>query len=171
MRANDILAEGFRRIHELVHRATEGLDHAGLVHRVEPGANSIAWLVWHLARIQDSHLSEVAGLAELWDDRAWAARTGIDREPGTKGQEDGPDEVGAVRPPGPDGLLAYFDEVMRRSFACIESLTDADLDRVIDEAYDPPVVVGVRLVSVLSDNLQHAGQALYVRGIIDRTGA
>ena len=38
----------------------------------------------------------------------------------------------------------------------------------MDEAWDPPVTLGVRLVSVISDCLQHAGQAEFIRGILLR---
>jgi len=52
----------------------------------------------------------------------------------------------------------------------VSALTDADLTRVVDERWDPPVTLGVRLVSVISDGLQHAGQAAFVRGILLRAG-
>ena len=53
-----------------------------------------------------------------------------------------------------------------RSF--LGSLTADDLDRVVDEAWDPPVTLGVRLVSIADDDIQHAGQAAYVRGLLAR---
>jgi hypothetical protein len=58
--------------------------------------------------------------------------------------------------------------VAGRTAAYLAGVDAAELDRIIDRSYDPPVSVGVRLVSVISDNLQHAGQALYVRGSFDR---
>ena len=48
-------------------------------------------------------------------------------------------------------------------------MTDADLDRVVDEHWDPPVTLAVRLVSVIDDATQHAGQAAYASGILSRT--
>ena len=39
-------------------------------------------------------------------------------------------------------------------------------DRVVDRTWDPPVTLGVRLVSILDDDTQHAGQAAYVRGLL-----
>ena len=45
-----------------------------------------------------------------------------------------------------------------------------ELDRIIDRNWDPPVSAGVRLVSVIDDSMQHAGQALYLRGMIGRRG-
>lgn len=41
-----------------------------------------------------------------------------------------------------------------------------DFDRVVDTAWDPPVTLGVRLVSVYDDATQHAGQAAYLRGLL-----
>jgi pimeloyl-ACP methyl ester carboxylesterase len=169
MRISNFLIEAYGRIGPLVHRAAEGLTAEQLCHQVEPAANTVAWLVWHLSRIQDQHLSELAGLPELWADTKWAQTTGVDRDPVTRGQGDGPAEVAAVRPPGPDGLLAYYDSVAGRTADYLTGVTDASLDRIVDESYTPAVSAGVRLASVLSDNLQHAGQALYLRGVIDRT--
>jgi Protein of unknown function (DUF664) len=163
------MSEAYGRIRPLVRQAAGGLDADRLALQIEPGANTIAWLVWHLSRIQDQHISELAGLAEVWSDRRWVEITGIDRDPVTRGQGDGPAEVAALRPPNPDGLLAYHDAVTERTATLLASLAPDDLDRIVDESYSPPVTAGVRLASVLSDNLQHAGQAVYLRGILDRT--
>ncbi len=50
----------------------------------------------------------------------------------------------------------------------LSSLGDADLDRIVDRRWDPPVMMGVRLVSIADDSLQHVGQAAYVRGLLGR---
>jgi hypothetical protein len=168
MRSSEILTDGYGRLPELVHRAADGLTAEQLAFRPEPGANSIAWLVWHLSRVQDDHLAGVTGQRQLWD-QSWVERTGIDRDVRTFGFGDGPHDVAGVLPPGPGGLLAYHDAVMERTTAYLASVEDEDLDRVVDTRWTPPVTAGVRLVSVLSDNLQHAGQALFVRGILERT--
>jgi hypothetical protein len=171
MHVSQFMLEAYGRIRPLVHQAAVGLSAGQLCYQVEPAANTIAWLTWHLSRIQDQHISELAGLPELWSDRKWVQITGIDRDPVTRGQGDGPAEVAAMQPPGPDGLLAYHDAVTMRTSDFLTGLPDADLDRIIDESYTPAVSAGVRIASVLSDNLQHAGQAVYLRGVIDRTWA
>lgn len=163
-----LLVEAYRRIRELVEVASEGLDTAGLTYRPEPGANSIAWLVWHLSRVQDDHLSEIAGTDQVWADPGWAERTGINRGVTETGYGDGPDDVAAVVPTSVETLVAYHTAVMDRTMEYLAGADESELDRVIDRSYDPPVSVGVRLVSVISDNLQHAGQARYLRGIIER---
>lgn len=168
MDTSTLLVEAFRRIPELVHGACDGLGAAGLAYRPEPGANSIAWLVWHLSRVQDDHVAEIAAMDQVWADRVWAERTGINRDGMATGYGDTPDDVAAVIPESPEGLAAYHDAVAERTMEYLEGVDAAELDRIIDHSYDPPVLVGVRLVSVISDNLQHAGQARYLRGTIER---
>jgi hypothetical protein len=76
--------------------------------------------------------------------------------------------VAAVRPDGPDALLGYLGAVDARVRGYLATLTEADLDVIIDRSFDPPVSRGVRLVSIADDSLQHVGQAAYLRGLLDR---
>lgn len=168
MRTHEILADAYTRIQELVHIAATGLDQEQLAYRPEPGANSIAWLVWHLTRIQDDHVAQIADRLQAWVEGDWAARFALEPDPSNTGFGHGPDEVAAIRPSDDSPLLGYHDDVAARSQAYLATVDAAELDRIIDVSYDPPVSVGVRLVSVVSDNIQHAGQARYLRGMIDR---
>lgn len=167
METTDVLVEAYQRIRELVHQATLGLNSQQLAYRPHPESNSIAWLVWHLTRIQDDHISAIDGSEQIWDSSSWAADFGLRADASNLGQGDGPHEVAAVKPNGLGALVGYHDEVMDHSMSYLRSIDASGLDRIIDRSYTPPVSVGVRLVSVLSDNLQHAGQARYLRGMLD----
>lgn len=169
METADILVDAYGRIQELVHIAATGLDEEQLAYRPEPGANSIAWLVWHLTRIQDDHVAEIAGRGQAWVESDWAARFGMEPDPANTGYGHTPADVAAIRPADDAPLLGYHDVVADRTRAYLATIDADELDRIIDESYDPPVPVGVRLVSVVSDNIQHAGQARYLRGIVERT--
>lgn len=168
MHSRDLLRDAFTRVRELVHTAANGLDRDGLTYRPEPGANSIAWLIWHLTRIQDDHVSEIAGLEQAWVADSWAAKFGMEPDPKNDGRGHGPEQVAGISQEGPELLIAYQNAVSDRTFAYLETVDENELDRIIDRSYDPPVSVGVRLVSVISDNIQHAGQARYLRGVVDR---
>ena len=163
----DILLDGYGRISPVVHAAVEGLDEEALSTRLDEGANSIAWLVWHLTRVQDDHVSEVAEHEQTWTADGWAERFGLPFGPGETGYGFSAEQVGRVRA-GADLLTGYLDAVSARTAQYLRGLTGADLDRVVDDAWDPPVTLGVRLVSVLDDDLEHAGQAAFVRGVLDR---
>ncbi len=81
------------------------------------------------------------------------------------------EQVALVTVPSGDLLTGYHDAVHEQTIRLVSGVTDADLSRVVDEAWDPPVTLGVRLVSVIDDCMQHAGQAAFIRGILLRSGA
>ncbi|WP_327163630.1 DinB family protein [Streptomyces zaomyceticus] len=167
MNSAGLLVDSFGRVREVVHEAVEGLTEDELAARIDPDANSIAWLVWHLTRIQDDHLAGAFGGEQLWETRGWRDRFGLPFPERATGYGQTSAQVASVRAPA-ELLLGYHDAVYERTLDLVGSLTDAELDRVVDTAWDPPVTLGVRLVSVIADDLQHAGQAAYVRGAVER---
>ncbi|MFK0100469.1 DUF664 domain-containing protein [Streptomyces sp. NPDC091040] len=168
MNVTDILTDGYSRIQETVHAAVEGLDPDALHARLDDDANSIAWLVWHLTRVQDDHIADAAGTEQLWTAQDWAGRFDLPLPADATGYGQSSKEVAAVRVGSADLLLGYYDAVHENTLAYISGLDGHALGRVVDEAWDPPVTLGARLVSVLSDDLQHAGQAAFVRGVLER---
>jgi uncharacterized damage-inducible protein DinB len=168
MTSAELLIDAFERIRDSVHRAVDGLTPEQLALRVDEGSNSIAWLVWHLTRIQDDHVAGVAGSEQAWTSDGWRDRFGLPFDAAATGYGHRSDEVAAVRGLGPELLTGYHDGVHDRTIRYLRRLTDNDLDRVVDDAWDPPVTLGVRLVSVMNDDLQHAGQAAFGRGLIER---
>ena len=163
---SDLLLELFGRLPELVAEAVRDLTQEQLREAPQPGANTVGWLVWHLTRIQDDHVAEVMGEEQIWTQGQWAVRCGLEPDPTDTGYGHGPDEVAAVRPDGWRTLVDYYDAVALRTQTFLRGLSEADLDRVVDERWDPPVTLGVRLVSVAADDLQHVGQAAYLRGLL-----
>ena len=165
MTSADLLADAFDRIRGVVGRALDGLTDEQLTEQVGPDANPISWLVWHLTRIQDDHVCDVAGIEQAWIGQGWYERFGLPFPVTDHGYGHTEQQVEQVRVPG-ELLRAYHDAVYARTVDYVKTIRDADLDRVVDTNWDPPVTLGVRLVSVISDDLQHAGQAAYVRGLL-----
>ncbi|GLY05630.1 MULTISPECIES: DUF664 domain-containing protein [Actinoplanes] len=167
MDAKDILIEAHGRLPELVETAVRGLTPEQLRWAPAPGANPIGWLVWHLTRVQDHHLTDmIDGTDQVYLSGGWAPRFGLEPEPDDTGYAHTPEQVAAVAPESDTVLIDYYTAVHERTVGYLESLTEPDLDRIIDKAWDPPVTVAVRLVSVIDDDAQHAGQAAYVRGLL-----
>lgn len=166
--ATELLADAYGRIAEIVRDAVDGLDADELAFRPDPEANSIGWLVWHLARVQDAQVVDVAGRDQTWTTGGWADRFALPFEESATGYAQSSEDVGALEGVTAELLLGYLDAVQAATLAYLAGLEDAELDRVVDEARTPPVTLGARLVSVLSDDLQHAGQASYLAGLIAR---
>jgi Protein of unknown function (DUF664) len=168
MTSAELLVDAVGRIRRVVHRAVDGLTPEQLAFRLDPETNSIAWLVWHLTRIQDDHLAGVAGAEQVWTSQGWVERFGLPFDPRDTGYGHRAEEVAAVRVDSGELLVGYHDAVHEHTVRYVERLGDADLARIVDRSWDPPVTLGVRLVSVIADDLQHAGQAAFVRGILQR---
>ncbi|HYE77844.1 MAG TPA: DinB family protein [bacterium] len=166
MEVASLLLDLYGRIPPLARRAVDGVDLDRLTTPPSPGANPIAWLIWHLTRVQDHHVAELLGTDQLWVGGGWARQFGLDPDPSNTGYGHSPEEVEAVRPERPEVLLEYLDAVDARTRTMLGQLAAADLDRIVDRSWDPPVTLGVRLVSIADDSLQHAGQAAYVRGLL-----
>src|SRR4051794_32602909 len=166
MNADNILSEAFGRLPGLVERAVKGLEPEQLRRAPEPGANTVGWLVWHLTRVQDSHIAELLNAQQVYLDGDWAPRFGLKADPSDTGYGYSAEQVAAVAPENWQVLVDYYAAVHERTLAYLDGHDADDFDRVVDESWDPPVTLAVRLVSVLSDDLQHAGQAAYVRGLL-----
>lgn len=166
MDVRDLLIENFDRLPDLVRAAVDELTPEQLRWSPGPHANSVGWLVWHLTRVQDDHVAEILGQDQVWATGDWARRFGLDADVTDTGYGHAPTQVAAVRPESAEVLVEYYDAVAARTGEVLRGVTPEDLDRIVDKRWDPPVTLGVRLVSVLNDDLQHVGQAAYARGLL-----
>ncbi|MET0694423.1 MAG: DUF664 domain-containing protein [Propionibacteriaceae bacterium] len=160
-----LLTDSFERIRDLVTEVTEGASEEVLSFRPDTDANPVGWLVWHLSRVQDDHVAGVAGVDQVWP--AWRDRFGLPFDDFATGYGQSAADVGQVHVSA-DLLAGYHAEVHALTQRYVDGLSEAELERVVDTRWDPPVTVSIRLVSVIGDCLQHLGQAAYVRGLAER---
>jgi hypothetical protein len=163
----DVLTDAFGRVVETALSVVDGLSDDELARRPTPDANSIAWLVWHAARVQDAQVADVAGLEQVWESQGFADTFDLPIRRADTEYGHSSEDVGKVRV-GADLLASYFEAVHDQTVRYLRGIGEADLDRVVDERWDPPVTLGVRLVSVVDDDAQHIGQAAYARGLLGR---
>jgi hypothetical protein len=166
--AKQILIDAFGRVRELVIDLTDSLTDEIAAYRPDPEANSIAWLIWHLTRIQDDHVADLAQIEQVWPQ--WRERFGLPFGKWATGYGQSSEEVAAVRTSG-DLLSDYHGAVHDLTMSYLDDITAEELDRIVDTRWDPPVTAAVRLVSVIGDTMQHLGQAAYVRGLAQRRGS
>ena len=166
MEWNELLADGYGRVLEFMESVLNGLTEDDLNWQPRPDCNSIGWLAWHLTRLQDDHIASLIEEEQLWTKDGWYAK--FNRQPDAKdiGFGHSPEQVAAFKSPNADTILGYHSAVLERSKLYFLTLSSADLDRELNEPwYQPLPTVGVRLISILGDSLQHAGQMAYVRGL------
>jgi hypothetical protein len=172
MTSADLLADAFGRIRETVSDTIDGLTHAQLAYRADPDANPVSWLIWHLTRIQDDHVAGAFGVPQVWSAGGWAARFGLPANSMDTGYGHDGSQVAAIAGAVSSAavLADYHEATYEQTVKLVSGIADADLDRVVDRNWRPPVTLGVRLVSVINDDMQHAGQAAFARGIALRAG-
>jgi uncharacterized damage-inducible protein DinB len=168
MRSVELLSDAFDRVRAGVHDVVAGLTAEQLGTRLDDQANSIAWLVWHLTRVQDDHVADVAGMEQRWTADGWYERFDLPFGPSATGYGHTSRDVAQVQVTSGELLVEYHDAVHERTLGFLLGLTDDDLDRIVDESWTPPVSLGVRLVSVVDDDAQHVGQAGFIRGVVQR---
>ena len=145
-------------------RTMGGLSPDDLLWRPEPDANPIGWLVWHGTRVEDRTVADLSGGAQAWIENGWYAKFGRDPDPLDRGFGHTSEEVGAFRCPDAATLLAYHEEVRRRTDAFLDGLSDADLDREVETDHGPNSVAQ-RLANLVNEMVTHGGQAAYIRGL------
>jgi len=166
--SSELLIGAYERIAEAARRAVGDLTPTELAERLDDEANSIGWLVWHLARVQDDHIADVSGQTQVWLTGDWQQRFGLPFEPESIGYGQSSADVAAVSGISGALLTQYLDAVTVQSLAYLGGLSDTDLDRIVDTRWTPEVTLAVRLVSVITDDLQHVGQAAFIAGIVLR---
>jgi hypothetical protein len=164
----DLLLDGFGRIRENVADVLSGLTPDQLAYQIAVGANPISWLVWHLTRVQDDHVAGAFGAEQVWSADGWAGRFGLPAAMMDIGYGHSAAQVTEVgRATASAELLAeYHEATYAHTVKLVGAVADADLDQIVDTRWTPPVTLAVRLVSVLDDDMQHVGQAVYVSGLL-----
>lgn len=168
MDTTTLLLDAYDRVKTYVHQCLDGLTAEQLAWRPTPRSNSIGWTAWHLARVQDRQVAALASRPQVWIESEWYARFNRPNDPADTGNRETPEQVGAFQSPPAQVLVEYYDAVHARTLEYLHQLTDAELERVLDETrFNPPPTVAVRLVSIMADDVLHSGEMSYVRGMVE----
>lgn len=127
--------------------------------------NSIAWLLWHVAREIDEQLCDLCGQESVWIAAGFAERFALETKPHEHGYGHTPEQARAIQVTDLDLLFEYLNAVIDAQVAYISGLDEADLSRIVDDRWDPPVTLAARMVSMSVDAAEHIGQAAYITGM------
>jgi len=167
----ELLKDSYNRILLVLEKALDGLTQDDLNQQPHLDSNSMGWLTWHLTRVQDNRIAGLMGEEQLWIRDGWHAKFNRPPDPSDTGMGHSSEDIAAFKSPDVKVLLEYHRTVLERTKRYFTTLSMTDLDRRLDVPKgQPPMRVGARLVGVLSDGLQHAGQAAYLRGLFKGKG-
>lgn len=170
MESAGLVLDALGRVRDMVRNALKDLSPDELLVPPKP---HIAWLVWHLARVQDTNFSGLMERPQLWTADGWHARFNMPPDPKDygSGHRQTPAQVDAFTVNDKQLLLDYLDAVFARTKGYLSTVENADLNRVLNEPqYQPLPTLSIRLASVINCNTRHAGQIEYLRGLIKIPG-
>jgi hypothetical protein len=171
MEWRDLIIDGYGRVLEILEPALAGLTQTDLDKQPRADCNSLGWIVWHLTRGQDRQIAELRSSEQVWIKDKWYARFKRPADPDGTGFGDSPEDVAAFRSPSASELLDYYRAVLEESKRYLLTLSEVDLKRKLDEPWFQPIpTAGVRIVSIMSDCLEHAGEVSYLRGLLKGSG-
>ncbi len=144
----------------------EGLSTEDLNWQPKPDSNSIGWLAWHLTRWQDVQIASFLKKEQVWIKDDWYRIFGRTADAKDHGMGHKPDDLAKFKSPDTATQLSYHQAVLAQTKDFLRTLSPSDLDKVVEgTSFQPSPTVGMRIIGVLSDGMQHAGQAAYVRGL------
>jgi len=172
MEWQQLIIDFFVRISQELERVVDGLTVDELNQRPHPDCNSIGWLCWHLTRSHDRNLSELVKKQQLWIRDEWHVRFNRDPDPTDTGFSHNPEEVMAFKSPDGKTILEYHNAVLELANQYMNNnLSETDLKRrVKSPTLRNVATVRGRLLGIISEGLQHVGQAAYVRGLLEGEG-
>lgn len=160
----ELLTEIVERIKTSITATLDGIDEQILTKRPGPDANSIAWLIWHLSRVQDAVITMASGQEQAWTAGGFAEEFALPFKAKDTGFGHSSEQVAQVHASA-DALGRYYDAVHAKTLRYLATVTGQMLDEVVGERYGKPLTGAGRLLMIVNDNLQHAGQAAYLKGL------
>ena len=158
------IQSGLEEYLQALQRTLEGLTPAEVRWQPTLHTNHIAWLVWHMARMEDRWVSRVRQHPEVWTADGWAERFRMDSASNGVGQT--MEEVRAMPEIPLTDLLAYFDAVRAVTRPYLAQATDTDLSREYPLPRGGTVTGSWVLGHILVEESQHLGQVALLRGMM-----
>ena len=168
MKWQTMIVNIYENLSMVLGRTLDGINEEELNHQPAEDSNSIGWLVWHILRGQDLVIAGLMGEQQLWIKEGWHTKFNRPADPRDFGKDHTPEDLAAFKAPDTKILLDYHQAVFERMKRYLENLSESDLDKKFDHPVFP--TVGERIIALISDNFQHAGQAGYVRGLLQGKG-
>jgi len=171
MDAKELLLRSLNQSQEyLTKYGLDGLTQEEVAWSLGPECNSIAFILWHIARVEDIFVRRhCQRKEELYEAEGWWEKLGTPaRETGYGYRESGygytVEQLQAWPVPKLETLRGYADSVRNHTLAFLERLSSEKLDEMPwpDRPLDS---IGAALCHMSTEIALHVGQITYLRGM------
>ena len=168
MKWQQLIVDIYSKLSQTLDKALDGITTDDLNQQPQPDSNSIGWIAWHLTRVQDRAIADFMAKEQLWIKDGWYSKFNRPPDPQDSGFRHTPEDLDAFESPNVQILLGYYHAVLERTKNYISNMSEDDLDNKLKHPVFP--TVRARLAAITNDNLQHAGQIAYLRGLLKGKG-
>jgi uncharacterized damage-inducible protein DinB len=154
---------------DLINMAIEPLSDEDLLKQPNDQSNPTGWLLWHQSRAEDTLISILSGKPQIWEDKQWPEKFGLEPDPMNGGRGHTLEQVVALKPTK-EALQSYAAAVREKSLASLSRITPADLDKEIEIPGQETRTAGDYLAILATDYIHHCGQVCYLRGYLKGWG-
>ena len=161
-----IVDAGLNEVFGDLKRTLDGLDEYELHWRPTLESNSIAWIVWHMARTEDYWINtRLCQRESIWIEQGWQERIGVYEDGTGFGQTS--EQIRAMPELDVPLLMAYYQVVRKRTVEFFtDEIEEKDLARVLGFMGPELMTVAGVLGHLLAELSEHLGQVNYIRGMI-----
>ena len=160
----DIIQMALGEYMDQLRKALDGLTPEERRFQPAPQAHHIDFVVWHMARVEDSWINRFAQRTDqIWTRDGWFQRFGIPED--GHGYGFTAEQVADLPRFDLDEMMAYADSVRRETLRYLEGLTHDDLAISPGPDVRPGYTIGRMFSHVIVEESQHVGQVAYLRGI------
>ncbi len=162
MQATEVMLRSLEQSQGYVDRALTGLTAQEFAWKPSPECNSIAFIVWHTARVEDFMVNRLIQRGkEIYEPEGWREKLGT---PPDAGYQYTVEKLQAWPVPDMETLRGYARAVREKTIAFIKSANDAKLAEVPRPDRSPDTI-GIILGRITTEIALHAGQVCYLRGV------
>jgi uncharacterized damage-inducible protein DinB len=133
----------------------------------QPGANHIAFMLWHIVRVEDWFFHYLfQRVPQVWESESWHEKLGLPEDPKATGFAYTTEQVDGFPSVQLRDLRAYGEAVRAETLDYLRNTDAAKLDETVKSRLFGEVSIGSLIGHVIVELSQHVGQIAYVRGLV-----
>jgi len=166
MDLSDFALYAFSDARAYLMKALDGLTDDELLWQPQPGANHIAFILWHMFREEDRFFQyKLQGAPQVWEEGRWYERLNLPHDPQDVGFGWTAEQVAAFPHIRLSDLLAYGEAVRARTLDYLQNVKPAKMDDIVESDVFGDTSVGNRIRHRIVGRAGHTGQIDYIRGL------
>ena len=152
-------------------QAVDGLSQEELMWQPQPGANHIAFILWHVLRVEDWYFQYMfQRVPQVWESEKWHEKLNLPDDPRVTGYGYTAEQIASFPPVQLQDLLAYGEAVRARTVDYLRNVDPTRFDEMLKSSIFGETSVGDRIGHLLCELAQHVGQIAYLRGLVKGQG-